>query len=49
MASLKDLRGRINSVKSTRKINVNYVNGISTELTYDNPDEDTFLPSKIAT
>lgn len=37
------------TLKSTRKINVNYVNGISTELTYDNPDEDTFLPSKIAT
>ena len=37
------------TLKSTRKMSVNYVNGISTELVYDNPDEETFLPSKVST
>lgn len=37
------------TLKSTRKINVNFVNSISTELEYDNPDENTFLPKKFVT
>lgn len=37
------------TLKSTQKINVNFINGISTELEYDNPDESTFLPRKFAT
>ncbi|WEK68696.1 MAG: DUF5686 family protein [Candidatus Chryseobacterium colombiense] len=36
-------------LKSTQKINVNFINGISTELEYDNPDENTFLPRKFVT
>lgn len=37
------------TLKSTNKINVNFVNSISTELEYDNPDEVTFLPKKTIT
>ncbi|WPO82907.1 DUF5686 family protein [Chryseobacterium sp. JJR-5R] len=37
------------TLKSTQKINVNFINGISTELEYDNPDESTFLPRKFVT
>ncbi len=37
------------TLKSTQKINVNFINGISTELEYDNPDENTFLPRKVIT
>ncbi len=37
------------TLNSTKKINVNFVNGISTELEFDNPDDKTFLPSKIYT
>ncbi|MDC8105865.1 DUF5686 and carboxypeptidase regulatory-like domain-containing protein [Chryseobacterium sp. B21-037] len=37
------------TLKSTQKMNVNFVNGISTELEYDNPDENTFLPRKFVT
>ncbi|CAA7393623.1 DUF5686 family protein [Chryseobacterium fistulae] len=37
------------TLKSTKKINVNFINGISTELEYDNPDENTFLPKKFVT
>lgn len=37
------------TLKSTQKININFINGISTELEYDNPDEDTFLPKKFIT
>lgn len=37
------------TLKSTKKINVNFINGISTELEYDNPDENTFLPRKFVT
>jgi len=37
------------TLKSTSKINVNFVNSVSTELEYDNPDEETFLPKKFIT
>lgn len=37
------------TLKSTQKININFINGISTELEYDNPDENTFLPKKFIT
>ena len=37
------------TLKSTKKINVNFINGISTELEYDNPDDETFLPRKFVT
>lgn len=37
------------TLKSTQKINVNFINAISTELEYDNPDENTFLPKKFVT
>ena len=37
------------TLKSTQKINVNFINSISTELEYDNPDENTFLPRKFVT
>ncbi|WP_370896627.1 DUF5686 family protein [Chryseobacterium gossypii] len=37
------------TLKSTQKINVNFINGISTELEYDNPDENTFLPKRFVT
>ncbi len=37
------------TLKSTNKINVNFINAISTELEYDNPDERTFLPKKLVT
>lgn len=37
------------TLRSTKKINVNYVNGLFTELEYDNPDENTYLPKKIKT
>lgn len=37
------------TLKSTQKINVNFINSISTELEYDNPDENTFLPKKFIT
>lgn len=35
------------TLRSTKKMNVNFVNGVFTQLEYDNPDETTFLPSKI--
>lgn len=34
------------TLKSTKKINVNFVNGIFTEVEFDNPDPDTFIPLK---
>lgn len=37
------------TLKSTQKINVNFINSISTELEYDNPDDQTFLPKKVVT
>ncbi|MCX8522784.1 DUF5686 and carboxypeptidase regulatory-like domain-containing protein [Chryseobacterium formosus] len=37
------------TLKSTNKINVNFINAISTELEYDNPDNETFLPKKFVT
>ncbi|MFL9835580.1 DUF5686 family protein [Chryseobacterium terrae] len=37
------------TLKSTNKINVNFINSISTELEYDNPDDETFLPKKYVT
>ncbi|SHM60027.1 DUF5686 family protein [Chryseobacterium polytrichastri] len=37
------------TLKSTQKINVNFINAISTELEYDNPDDNTFLPKKFVT
>lgn len=37
------------SLKSTNKININFINSISTELEYDNPDDETFLPKKYVT
>jgi hypothetical protein len=37
------------TLKSTQKINVNFVNSVYTQLEYDNPDETTFLPKKIVT
>ena len=37
------------SLKSTRNMNVNFVNGVFTELEFDNPDEHTFLPLKNTT
>lgn len=37
------------TLKSTNKINVNFINAISTELEYDNPDDQTFLPKKFVT
>lgn len=37
------------TLKSTNKINVNFINAISTELEYDNPDDETFLPKKVVT
>ncbi|MCQ9641198.1 DUF5686 and carboxypeptidase regulatory-like domain-containing protein [Chryseobacterium sp. WG14] len=37
------------TLKSTQKINVNFVNSVSTQLEYDNPDENTFLPKKLVT
>ncbi len=37
------------TLKSTNKINVNFINSISTELEYDNPDDNTFLPKKFIT
>ncbi|MBW8358858.1 MAG: carboxypeptidase-like regulatory domain-containing protein [Weeksellaceae bacterium] len=37
------------TLRSTKKMNVNFVNGIFTELEYDNPDENTFLPKKYRT
>lgn len=37
------------TLKSTNKINVNFINAISTELEYDNPNDETFLPKKFIT
>lgn len=37
------------SLKSTKKMNVNFVNGVFTELEFDNPDNNTFLPLKNTT
>lgn len=37
------------SLKSTKKMNVNFVNGVFTELEFDNPDENTFIPLKNTT
>ena len=37
------------SLRSNNKINVNFVNGIFTEMDFENPDDETFLPSKIVT
>ncbi|MGC4128688.1 MAG: DUF5686 family protein [Bergeyella sp.] len=37
------------TLRSTKKMNVNFVNGIYAELEFDNPDEETFLPKKVMT
>ncbi|MGL6127040.1 DUF5686 family protein [Chryseobacterium artocarpi] len=37
------------TLRSTQKINVNFVNGVYTQLEYDNPDDTTFLPKKLVT
>lgn len=37
------------SLKSTKNMNVNFVNGVFTELEFDNPDPDTFIPFKNTT
>lgn len=37
------------TLRSTKKINVNFVNGIFTQLSFDNPDEETFLRTKFIT
>ncbi len=37
------------TLKSTNKINVNFVNGIYMEMEYDSPDETIFLPKKTYT
>ncbi|BAP29727.1 uncharacterized protein CHSO_0690 [Chryseobacterium sp. StRB126] len=37
------------TLRSTQKINVNFVNSVYTQLEYDNPDETTFLPKKLVT
>ncbi len=37
------------SLRSTKKINVNFVNGIFTQLTFDNPDDNTFLTKRTET
>jgi len=37
------------TLRSTKKMNINFVNGIFTEMEFDNPDEDSFLPKKIRT
>ncbi|KMQ70011.1 hypothetical protein ACM39_00855 [Chryseobacterium sp. FH2] len=37
------------TLKSTQKININFINSVSTELEYDNPDDQTFLPKKFVT
>ena len=35
------------NLRSTSKMNVNYVNSIFTEIEFDNPDAETFLPRKV--
>lgn len=37
------------SLRSTSKMSVNYVNNIFTEIDFENPDAETFLPVKIRT
>ena len=37
------------TLRSTNKMSVNFVNGIFTELEYDNPNDSTFLPKKYRT
>lgn len=37
------------TLRSTKKMNVNFVNGIFTELEYEAPDDETFLPKKNST
>ncbi len=37
------------TLRSTKKMNVNFVNGVFTELEFDNPDSETFLPSRTFT
>ncbi|WP_187695237.1 DUF5686 family protein [Chryseobacterium sp.] len=37
------------TLRSTKKMSVNFVNGIFTELEYDNPDDSTFIPKKYRT
>lgn len=37
------------TLRSTKKLNVNFVNGIFTRLSFDNPDEKTFLRTKFTT
>lgn len=37
------------TLRSTKKMNVNFVNGVVTDLEFDNPDDETFLPSRIYT
>ncbi|SFI37973.1 DUF5686 family protein [Halpernia frigidisoli] len=37
------------SLKSSKNMNVNFVNGVFTELEFDNPDEKTFIPLKNTT
>ncbi len=34
------------TMRNTHKMNVNFVNGLYTELEFNNPDEETFLPSR---
>lgn len=46
----KDTYGLVKvTLKSTKKMNVNFVNGVFTELEFDNPDAETFLPFKNTT
>ncbi|WP_297986019.1 DUF5686 family protein [uncultured Chryseobacterium sp.] len=37
------------TLRSTKKMNINFVNGVVTDLEYDNPDSETFLPSRTYT
>ncbi|WP_392437060.1 DUF5686 family protein [Cruoricaptor ignavus] len=37
------------NLRSTKQLNVNFVNSIALQLSYDNPDEHTFLPLQVYT
>ena len=37
------------TMRSTKKMNINFVNSVYTELEFTNPDDETFLPSTIYT
>lgn len=37
------------TLRSTKKMNVNFINSVFTSIEYDNPDEETFLPKRIST